>query len=223
MKTIITATAVMLALSAPAFADMDERGKAKCNASCQINKLPNSATKRAINEVNLEDQRLTDGKLQANGNLDLYTQDMQPGADGDISRRKVTVAGVENMAASVTRDKRLESAINRYATDHATHVAYANNELNSINTRMDGFNSRLGAVESAVGNNRKGIAGTAALASIDFVERKPAVGLGIATWDGEFGYAIKGMVPLSERVHGSVGVFGAGGEFGAAASVVLTF
>jgi len=93
MKTIIYALSVAVALIAsPVIA------KPGCNAACLINKLPNTSIRQAINEVNNEDQRVVDGNFNAaTGVLTLYTQDMVAGADGDISRRAVTIKGFEAM------------------------------------------------------------------------------------------------------------------------------
>jgi len=48
--------------------------------------------KQRIEQVNDEDQRLVDGRVSSDGQtLELYTQDMRAGKDGDIARRKVEV------------------------------------------------------------------------------------------------------------------------------------
>ena len=80
MKTIYAIAAAIAMTASPAIA------KPVCNAACLIKKLPNTAVKQAINEVNNEDQRVVDGTFNAaTGVLTLYTQDMVAGADGDIS------------------------------------------------------------------------------------------------------------------------------------------
>ena len=273
-KTILISTAALAMMAGAAFAD-NNRG---CNASCQINALPNSATKSALKELNNEDQRLVDGNFNSgSGTLTLYTQDMNAGADNDISRRAVTVGGFENLRGAdgrdgadgadgangadgvvdytrvdtqdravlaaanehsdandvrvleaadqnaADRDAQLEMAINRYSSQSATNLEYSNSMFNSMNARMDGFDGRLASVESLAQSNRSGIAGTAALANIDFVEHKFAVGFGLSTWDGTTGYAVKGMLPINDNWHGNIGVFGADKDYGAAVAVVYTF
>ena len=65
------------------------------NASAQIAALPNGPVKSAMVELNNEDQRTTDGTYnRETGTLTLYTQDMNAGADGDISRRAVVIDGM---------------------------------------------------------------------------------------------------------------------------------
>ena len=65
------------------------------NASAQIAALPNGPVKSAMVELNNEDQRATDGTYnRETGTLTLYTQDMNAGADGDISRRAVVIDGM---------------------------------------------------------------------------------------------------------------------------------
>ena len=87
MKTTIITAAIMALTTSAAMAGP--------NASQMIGKLPAGAVRDAINEVNLEDQRLTDGHYNADtGVLTLYTQDMKAGSDGNISRRAVVVDGI---------------------------------------------------------------------------------------------------------------------------------
>jgi len=65
------------------------------NASAQIAALPSGPVKSAMTEMNNEDQRTTDGSYnRETGTLTLYTQDMNAGADGDISRRAVVIDGM---------------------------------------------------------------------------------------------------------------------------------
>lgn len=240
MKLTTTTTLMIALVAGTAYADSDgypgkscERGNASfCRdeprrgtdgqrTNNKIKKL-----EKRIEQVNDEDQRLVDGNLSSDGDtLELYTEDMRPGDDNDISRRKVSVdvsglATDADVAAGEARvlerarqrDERLEAQINTNST-----------AINANTQRIEGLEGRLSGVESLAKKNRKGVAATAALASIDFVENRPQIGLGASVWDGEVGFAIKGMAPINEDVHVSVGVFSSGGEYGAAGSVVLKF
>lgn len=90
--------------------------------------------------------------------------------------------------------------------------------------RVDGRIDAMGRdVRAASKEAQNGTAGVAALSAIDFVRGRPAIGVGAARWQGVTGWAVKGMLPLSDRLHGSVGAFGAGGDVGAAGSLVLGF
>jgi hypothetical protein len=87
MKTTIITAAIMALTTSAAMAGP--------NASQMIDKLPAGAVRDAINEVNLEDQRLVDGHYNAEtGALTLFTEDMKAGTDGNISRRAVVVDGI---------------------------------------------------------------------------------------------------------------------------------
>ena len=59
---------------------------------------------------------------------------------------------------------------------------------------------------------KNGIAGAAALASIDYTGQGVQVGVGVANYGGDQGYAVKLMMPITDRLNGSVAVFG--GEAG---------
>lgn len=101
MKTIYAIAAAIAVTASPAIA------KPGCNAACLIKKLPNTTVKQAISEVNNEDQRVVDGSFNAStGVLTLYTQDMVAGADGDISRRAVTIKDFEAMQGAPGKDGR---------------------------------------------------------------------------------------------------------------------
>src|SRR6056297_174498 len=137
LTTIITAASVITA--GAAFADdypgkSCERGNASfCRDEPQRgtdgqrtsnnNKL--KKLEKRIEQVNDEDQRLVDGNLSGDKEtLELYTEDMRPGDDGDISRRKVSV-DVSSLATDADvaagkarvleqareRDERLETQI----------------------------------------------------------------------------------------------------------------
>ena len=239
MKLTMTALALIL-VGTTAYADDDnypgkscERGNAVfcrdepqrgTDSQRKNNKL--KKLEKRIEQVNDEDQRLVDGNLSSDGEtLELYTEDMRPGDDNDISRRKVSVdvsglatdADVSAGEARVlkkakARDKRLEAQIDSNSTS-----------ISSNTQRIEGFEGRISGLESFAKKNRKGVAGVAAMSSIDFVDNRPQVGLGASVWDGEMGFAVKGMLPLTNDVHVSMGSFGAGGEYGAAGSVVFKF
>ena len=94
---LMTATVALMGLTAaPALAQ-------GCNAGCQLQRLENNPQLRTaanfldlVDEINKEDQRLVEGTYDpTTGELTLYTQDMVPGADGDISRRAVVVTGMQ--------------------------------------------------------------------------------------------------------------------------------
>jgi len=95
-KTLMITAAALALMAAPVYAQ-------GCNAGCQLQRMNNNPQLvtagnllRALEEVNEEDQRLTDGTYDpTTGELTLYTQDMVPGADGDISRRPVVITGVQ--------------------------------------------------------------------------------------------------------------------------------
>lgn len=85
MKFTTTLTVMLLSTSA----------LAGPNATQQIAALPNGPVKSAMIEMNNEDQRATDGTYnRETGTLTLYTQDMNAGSDGDISRRAVVIDGM---------------------------------------------------------------------------------------------------------------------------------
>jgi len=96
-NTLLTTAAALTLMAAPAFAQQG------CNAGCQLNRLENNPQLRtpanivsAMRELNNEDQRLVSGAYDATtGTLTLQTQDMVPGADGNISRRAVLVTGLQ--------------------------------------------------------------------------------------------------------------------------------
>ena len=97
MKNILLMTTTALALlAAPAFAQ-------GCNAGCQLNRWENNAQYRTtpnltriLRELDNEDQRLVSGAYDpTTGTLTLHTEDMIPGADGDISRRDVVITGLQ--------------------------------------------------------------------------------------------------------------------------------
>lgn len=90
--------------------------------------------------------------------------------------------------------------------------------------RLDGRVDALGSAGRAFSRqNRNGIAGAAAMSAIDFIKDQPAIGVGVSTWDGATGWAVKGMLPLGQNIHGSVSAFGAGNDVGAAGSIVIGF
>ena len=96
-KTLMITAAALTLMAAPAFAQQG------CNAGCQLNRLENNPQIRTagnivntMRELNNEDQRLVEGTYDpTTGELTLYTQDMVPGADGNISRRAVVVTDLQ--------------------------------------------------------------------------------------------------------------------------------
>ena len=95
-KTLMITLAALTLMAAPVYAQ-------GCNAGCQLNRLENNPQLRTaanfldlVDEINKEDQRLVEGTYDpTTGELTLYTQDMVPGADGNISRRAVVITGLE--------------------------------------------------------------------------------------------------------------------------------
>lgn len=93
-------------------------------------------------------------------------------------------------------------------------------DIDRLEARIDGG---LAGARAASRAARNGIAGAAALSAVDFVRQMPAIGFGVSRWEGQTGWAVKGMLPFGERMHGTVGAFGAGDDAGAAASFVIGF
>jgi len=166
MKTIIILSFAAIALtSTPALA------RGGCNASCLIAKMPHSDIRRVINEVNSEDQRVVDGTFNATtGTLTLYTQDMAAGADGDISRRAVTIKGFEALqgeAGAPGKDGRNgrdgknadTSAINAQL-NHIRGQASADRAAGNLQTRTPIAGQWTGSMGlSGTGGSVDGIAG----------------------------------------------------------------
>ena len=149
MKTIYAIAAAIALTASPAIA------KPGCNAACLIKKLPNTAVKQAIAEVNNEDQRVVDGTFNAaTGVLTLYTQDMVAGADGDISRRAVTIKGFEALQGAPGKDADT-AVINRIRGQ-----ASADRAVGSLQTRTPIAGQWTGSMGlSGTGGSVDGIAG----------------------------------------------------------------
>lgn len=248
MKTILLTTTFAL-ISTTAWANPNQACSQGNAAWCNQVSEDITRLEQRIEDVNDEDQRLVDGRIDQNdGRILLYTQDMVPGRDGDISRREVVVDGLaeytdyklgeaveeagEQAAAGdrkvlkevIKRDKRLEYNLKRYSDQNDQRImTWANDKFTVLDGQMKAFDSRLSNIENQVDENTDGIAGVAALSSIDFVENRPQIGFGVSSWDGVTGWAVKGMAPINDDVHGSVGAFGANGKAGVAGSVVFKF
>ena len=99
-------------------------------------------------------------------------------------------------------------------------VGPAQPPVHSVDSRdIDRLDARIDDIRTSP----NGTAGAAAMGAIDFVRDRPAIGFGVSRWEGVTGWAVKGMVPFSDRVHGSVSAFGAGGDVGAAGAFVIGF
>ena len=162
MKTIYAIAAAIALTASPAIA------KPGCNAACLIKKLPNSAVKQAIAEVNNEDQRVVDGTFNAaTGMLTLYTQDMVAGADGDISRRAVTIKGFEALQGAPGRDgKNADTAAINAQLSRIRGQASADRAVGSLQTRTPiaghwtgsmGLSGTGGSVDGIAGGMRYGL------------------------------------------------------------------
>ena len=84
MAVVAVATMLSFAVAAPAYADSD-----KCAHNYNIIDSRKLVFLDCVKQVDLEDQRLKDGEVNANGDLVLYTEDQPAGQ----SRRAVTVDG----------------------------------------------------------------------------------------------------------------------------------
>ena len=156
MKTIYAIAAAIALTASPAIA------KPGCNAACLIKKLPNTAVKQAIAEVNNEDQRVIDGTFNAaTGVLTLYTQDMVAGADGDISRRAVTIKGFEALQGAPGRDgKDVDTAAINAQLGRIRGQASADRAVGSLQTRTPIAGQWTGSMGlSGTGGSVDGIAG----------------------------------------------------------------
>ena len=156
MKTIYAIAAAIALTASPAVA------KPGCNAACLIKKLPNTAVKQAIAEVNNEDQRVVDGTFNAaTGVLTLYTQDMVAGADGDISRRAVTIKGFEALQGAPGKDgKNADTAAINAQLGRIRGQASADRAVGSLQTRTPIAGQWTGSMGlSGTGGSVDGIAG----------------------------------------------------------------
>jgi len=156
MKTIYAIAAAIALTASPAIA------KPGCNAACLIKKLPNTAVKQAIAEVNNEDQRVVDGTFNAaTGVLTLYTQDMVAGADGDISRRAVTIKGFEALQGAPGKDgKNADTAAINAQLGRIRGQASADRAVGSLQTRTPIAGQWTGSMGlSGTGGSVDGIAG----------------------------------------------------------------
>jgi len=159
MKNTLLLTAAMMMLTvAPTFAQ-------GCNGACLIAKLPNGDIRRAIREVDNEDQRVVDGSFNAaTGTLTLYTQDMVAGADKDIHRRAVTNTGFEAMkgetgAPGQNGTNADTSAINAQLA-RIRNQASADRAVGSLQTRTPIKGQWTGALGlSGTGNGVDGVSG----------------------------------------------------------------
>ena len=107
-KLLVFVTILMLGMTAaaPAFSadcgiKLLSSGKECRNEAISVNTDGINDNAARIEQVNDEDQRLTDGTFDASsGSLTLYTQDMVAGDDDDIARRSVVVTGFEALRGS---------------------------------------------------------------------------------------------------------------------------
>jgi hypothetical protein len=169
MKTTFITAAIMALTTSAAMAGP--------NASQMIGKLPAGAVRDAINEVNLEDQRLVDGHYNAEtGVLTLYTQDMRAGSDGNISRRAVVVDGIIAAQGEAGKDgadgrdgQDFDASAHRAAL--ASSTALGGLQFQSLSEGQQGWAAGIGGqyegdVAFAVGANYGVTDSVAAYASI---------------------------------------------------------
>lgn len=115
------------------------------------------------------------------------------------------------------------AAVPAYAEDLVL-IGDAEGPVYSVDSRdIDRLDARADYIGGRVSEAASAAVGAAAMSAIEFIGRVPQIGVGAAQFEGRTGWAIKGMVPLGGRAHGSLGAFGAGGDVGVAGGIVIGF
>jgi hypothetical protein len=125
------------------------------NAESKANQLDIETNRSRIEQVNLEDQRLKDGEVNANGDLVLYTED-QP--DGQ-SRRAVTVDGFKtNVTDKIAENENMNNAQDKELRSHNGRIGQNEQDIAENEGRLDDNDVTNSRQDNAIGNNAQGVA-----------------------------------------------------------------
>jgi hypothetical protein len=125
------------------------------NAESKANQLDIETNRSRIEQVNLEDQRLKDGEVNANGDLVLYTED-QP--DGQ-SRRAATVDGFKtNVTDKIAENENMNNAQDEDLSDHNGRIGQNEQDIAENEGRLDDNDVTNSRQDNAIGNNAQGVA-----------------------------------------------------------------